>query len=159
MCSRILDKILAQFVFTASETELDYYHQKKNIRVASRVPERLKTYNLRKLGDLKRIPEMLGFDGQYSAAHPKVSRWCFLVETRRKSAVKNSIKKPILHKFFKFVSNVLSKIVHASCPRRSSALRVSCPIWPRCLHLISPISLRILLPALLWSDDQFVSTI
>ena len=34
---------LAQFVFTTSETEVDYYHQKVNIRVASQVIERLKT--------------------------------------------------------------------------------------------------------------------
>ena len=26
---------------------------------------------LRKLGNLKKIPELLGFDGEYSAGHPK----------------------------------------------------------------------------------------
>ena len=31
------------FFFTTSETELDYYYQKVNVRVASRVDERLKT--------------------------------------------------------------------------------------------------------------------
>ena len=35
--------LLAQFLFTASETELDYYHQKISVRVALRVVERLKT--------------------------------------------------------------------------------------------------------------------
>ena len=35
---------LAQFLFTTSETELDYYQQKVNVRVASRVAERLKTF-------------------------------------------------------------------------------------------------------------------
>ena len=39
---------LAQFFFTTSETELDYYHQKVSVRVASRVGERLKTEDLRK---------------------------------------------------------------------------------------------------------------
>ena len=34
---------LTQLFFTTSETELDYYHQKVNVRVASRVVERLKT--------------------------------------------------------------------------------------------------------------------
>ena len=34
---------LAQFFFTTSETELDYYHQKVSARVTSRVAERLKT--------------------------------------------------------------------------------------------------------------------
>ena len=44
---------LVQFVFTTSETELDYYHQKVNIPVASQVAEQLKTYDLRKLGSFK----------------------------------------------------------------------------------------------------------
>ena len=39
-----------------------------NVRVASRVAERVKT---QKLGNFKKIPEMLGYDGQYPAAHPK----------------------------------------------------------------------------------------
>ena len=34
---------LAQFFFTTSEAELDYYHQKVSVRAASRVAERLKT--------------------------------------------------------------------------------------------------------------------
>ena len=40
---------LSQLVFTTSETKLAYYHQKVNVRVASRVAERLK--DLRKLGN------------------------------------------------------------------------------------------------------------
>ena len=50
--SAMLDKIfadffyfLAQFIFTTSGTELDYYHQKVNVRVASQVFKRLKTGN------------------------------------------------------------------------------------------------------------------
>ena len=62
--------VLAQFLFATSETEPDYYHQKENVSgVASGVAERLKT--LRKLGNFKKIPEMLRFDGQYSADNPK----------------------------------------------------------------------------------------
>ena len=34
--------VLAQFLFTASETKLDYYHQKVNVEVVSQVTERLK---------------------------------------------------------------------------------------------------------------------
>ena len=34
---------LAQFIFTTSGKELDYYHQKVNVRVASQVFKRLKT--------------------------------------------------------------------------------------------------------------------
>ena len=33
---------VTQFLFTIDETELDYYHQKVNIRVASQVAKRLK---------------------------------------------------------------------------------------------------------------------
>ena len=62
---------LAQFLFTKSETELDHYHQKVNVRVASRVAKRLKTWDLRKLGNFKKILEMLGFDGVYPAVHPR----------------------------------------------------------------------------------------
>ena len=39
--------------------------------VASRVAERLKTEDLRKLENFKKIPEMLGFDGEYPAVYPK----------------------------------------------------------------------------------------
>ena len=51
--------------------ELDYYHHRVNVGVASRVAERLKTQNLRKLGNFKKNTEMFGFDGEYPAAQPK----------------------------------------------------------------------------------------
>ena len=35
--------VFAQFLFITSETELDYYHQKVNVRVASQVVEQHKT--------------------------------------------------------------------------------------------------------------------
>ena len=35
--------VLAKFLFTTSETELDYYHKKMNMRLASRVVKRLMT--------------------------------------------------------------------------------------------------------------------
>ena len=62
---------LAQFVLITSETELNYYHQKVNVRVASRVVERIKTEGLGKLGNFKKIPEMHGFDGEYPAVYPE----------------------------------------------------------------------------------------
>ena len=61
----------AQSFFITSKTEVDYYHQKMDVQVASRVAERLKTYDLKKLGIFKKISEMLGFDGKYSAGLPK----------------------------------------------------------------------------------------
>ena len=89
---------LAQFVFTTSETELDYYHQKVNARVAAR----LKTEDLRKLGSFKKIPEMFGFNSEYPAVHPKVKFWGFLLKKCKKSAVKHSIEKPTLLNFVNF---------------------------------------------------------
>ena len=35
--------VLTQLLFSTSETELDYYHQKMKLRVASQVAEGLKT--------------------------------------------------------------------------------------------------------------------
>ena len=51
--------------------ELNYYYQKVGVQVAKRVAERLKTYDLRKLQNLSKIPEMLGFDGEYPAGYLK----------------------------------------------------------------------------------------
>ena len=34
--------VLAQFLFTTSQTELDYYHQKVSLKIASRLAERLR---------------------------------------------------------------------------------------------------------------------
>ena len=44
-----------------------YSHQKVNVRVASRVGKRLKIQDLRKLRNIKKILEMLGFDGECPA--------------------------------------------------------------------------------------------
>ena len=64
---------LARFLFTTNDTELDYYHKKKSVRVASRVPERLKPSDLRKFGNFQKIPEMLGFEGEYPGGYPKAN--------------------------------------------------------------------------------------
>ena len=50
---------LAQFSFTTSESELDYYHQKVNVRVASSCERR------------KKISEKLAIDGKSPASHTK----------------------------------------------------------------------------------------
>ena len=47
--------VLVQFPFTTSETDLDYYQKKVNVRVASRVAERFKTEYLRKSGNFEKI--------------------------------------------------------------------------------------------------------
>ena len=68
---------LAQFLFTTSKTELNYYHQKLSVWAASRVAERLKTLDLRKLENLKKIFGMLGPDGEYLGWHPNAKFWWF----------------------------------------------------------------------------------
>ena len=80
-----------------------------NVRVASAVAERLK--DLRKLGNFKKITEMLGFDGKYPAVHPKAKIWRILVKNCTKSAATHSIEKPVLVNFVN-----LSPIF---CPRLS----------------------------------------
>ena len=48
-------------------TELNYYYQKLNARAPSRVAEQFKTEDLWKLGNFKKIPEVLGFDDEHPA--------------------------------------------------------------------------------------------
>ena len=63
--------MLEQFYFTTTERELDYFHQKLSVRVHSRATEGLTTQDLRKLRNFQKIPEMLGFDGEYQAVQPR----------------------------------------------------------------------------------------
>ena len=49
---------LPNFRFTTSETVDDYYLCTWYIRVASRVAERLKTYDLRKLGNIRKVSKL-----------------------------------------------------------------------------------------------------
>ena len=70
-----------------------------NVQVAPRVAKRLITYDLRKLGDFKKIPETLGFDGEYPAVNEKAKIWHILEKNCKKSAVTHSIEKPILVSF------------------------------------------------------------
>ena len=49
-----------------------------------------------KLENFKKIPETLGFDGEYAAVHPKPTFWQFSVKNCKKSAVKHSVEKAIL---------------------------------------------------------------
>ena len=58
-----------------------------------------KIKDIRKLGNFKKIPEMLGFDGLYPAVHPEAKIWRFLVKNCKRSAVKHSTEKPILLNF------------------------------------------------------------
>ena len=50
-----------------------FYTPRHFRRRGGRMPtqEKKKTYDLRKIGNYKKIPEMPGFDGKYAADHPK----------------------------------------------------------------------------------------
>ena len=53
-----LYNILVQIRFTTSNMKLDIYYSKLSIRVSSRVAERLKTYDPRKLGNIRKISNL-----------------------------------------------------------------------------------------------------
>ena len=61
----------------------------------ARVAERIKTWDLRKLGNFMKVPEMLGFDGEYSSSHLKAKFWGFSAKSGKISAVKHFVEKPI----------------------------------------------------------------
>ena len=76
---------LTRFPFTTNETELNHYHQKAKVKVASRVTKQLKTEDLQKLGNFKKIVRMIEI----------------VLENCEKSAGKtylsHYLEKPILH--------------------------------------------------------------
>ena len=53
-----LFNVLPNFPFTTSETMGDYYLQTWYIRVAERAAERLKTYELWKLGNIRKVSKL-----------------------------------------------------------------------------------------------------
>ena len=55
-------QVLAQFLFTKGETELDCYKQKVNSRAALRIAEQPNARNLGEKVVFKKISEMLVFD-------------------------------------------------------------------------------------------------
>ena len=62
---------LTKFSFTTNKTEIDYYHQRVNIPIASQVAERLKTLDCKKAGNFKKTLEILGIKGKDPTSHPK----------------------------------------------------------------------------------------
>ena len=90
---------LSEFLFTASETELDYHLQNVNVRVASWDAEWL-TIGTSEKENFKKIPKMFGFDSECPAS---------LLKSRKKSCAKRSIEKPNLLDFVNLSA--------AFCPR------------------------------------------
>ena len=66
-----------------------------NVRITSWVAERPKTYDLRKLGNFKKISKMFGCDGVHPVEQPKAIVWRILIKHCKQSAVKDSIGKSI----------------------------------------------------------------
>ena len=55
--------VLEQLPFNTSETELDYYHHKVSVRFTLRAVGQLETWVRGKVGNFKKIPEMLVIEG------------------------------------------------------------------------------------------------
>ena len=86
-----LFNFLVQFLFTTSETELDYYHQKINVRVALQVAEQLKTFR-----NFKKNPEMFGDIMVRTQSATQKTNFDVSWKTLKKSAVNNHlIEKPV----------------------------------------------------------------
>ena len=66
-------------------------------KIPSEMLNDLKTYDLRKLGNVKKIPEMLAIDGKVLSQPPTNFDSC--ATNCQKSAVKHAIAKPILLNF------------------------------------------------------------
>ena len=69
--TKFVDFFTPQFPSSTSKSELDYYHHKVHVQVASRVTEPLNTGNLRILGNFKKIPEKLLIESKSTSDQPK----------------------------------------------------------------------------------------
>ena len=90
--------VLGQFLFTISETELDYYHQKVKVQVASQVADQ--DLRLRILGnEVISRKSNAWIRMQVLNGQPKSQILMFFCKIRKKSAVKHSTGKPVLLDF------------------------------------------------------------
>ena len=88
--------VSAQFLFTTSEMKLDYYQQKVNVRVVSRVVE---SPEQQILGNFEKIPEMLGM---MASTQPTIHKPNFDIRAKisRKSSVNHCIVKYVVSNFW-----------------------------------------------------------
>ena len=70
-----LYNILVQVRFNTSKTELDIQYSKLGKRVGSRVAERLKTQDLRKLGNIRKISDLGRHKAQCPVSLQKIKLW------------------------------------------------------------------------------------
>ena len=80
------------------------------VRVASRVTERRKTFEVKKLENFNKIREMLGLDGEYTTAHPQIHR--NLPKIHERSAISKAFYRKTYFTYRNFAN--LSAIF---CPR------------------------------------------
>ena len=78
------------------------------------LPNDLRLKDLRKLGNFKKIPEMLGLDGEYSVVHLIAKFWGFLVKNCKNATVKHSIEKTILLNFVNFSPTFCARLYQIS---------------------------------------------
>ena len=64
--------VLAQLLFTKSKLELDFTTKMWICELSHELSNNLR---LQKLENYKKIPDMLGFDGKFSADYPKAKFW------------------------------------------------------------------------------------
>ena len=122
--------VLAQFLFTTSEAEQDYSHQKVNVRIMS---QELGFSKIRKFQENDwnvwiwyRVPN------RPLNRPPKMQILAFVLESHKKSAV-HSIKKPILPKFenlsaipcSRLQSVKLTKLTKKTSKQKSTELKYS----------------------------------
>ena len=108
VCS--LHHVLGQFFFTSSEKKVDYYHQKVNVQVVSRVAERITTRVFRNQEVLRKFSKFLNL----IASGQPVTKWqtsTFGLRNSRKISCKKLHSKIFFTQFPEFIYSPLSKIV------------------------------------------------
>ena len=106
----IIYNTLVRVRFTTSKTKLNIQYSKLGVQVASRVAERLKTYDLRELENIRKISKLGGRIGQCSASLQEI-RLCQQQLKNTRKQIPNFFFLSSLTKIPYFVSNILFEIV------------------------------------------------
>ena len=67
--------LLLQVRLATSKTKFDIWYHKIGIRIASRVAERCKTYDLRKIGNVGKILSLVGDIAQFPVSFSEIKPW------------------------------------------------------------------------------------
>ena len=104
--------VLAQFLFTTSETELDYYNQVVNVRVASRVSEQLKTLGIR---EFQENSWNAWIWWQSLSSSPKSQILMFFGKKLHKTSCKTFHRKTYFANFVSFSATFCPRFVDQQC--------------------------------------------